>query len=179
MTAPMITQSSPEKISMTAPMVMKEVEDKEKKMMTMQFILPEKYRKTEEELRPVDKRAVIREKGERKYGVVKFGGMVTENVVVKKVEELRKGYTLFTGFTLTTAITEWSSVLYSIIYTSFPTIFVGILDKDLSRMTLLRAIVRLAQTGLFWLCLLGIPIKALIPRFVVKNFVQYYGADDI
>ncbi|XP_028062406.1 phospholipid-transporting ATPase 1-like [Camellia sinensis] len=47
-------------------------------------------------------------------------------------------YTLFTGFTLTTAITEWSSVLYSVIYTSFPTIFVGILDKDLSRMTLLR-----------------------------------------
>ncbi|KAI8025640.1 Phospholipid-transporting ATPase 1 [Camellia lanceoleosa] len=194
-------------------------------------------------------------------------------------------YTLFTGFTLTTAITEWSSVLYSVIYTSFPTIFVGILDKDLSRMTLLRypqlygagqrgesynaklfwitmadtlwqsvaafflplfvywhstidgsslgdlwtlavvilvnihlamdvirwtwithaavcgsivatficvlvidaipglpgywAIVHLAQTGLFWLCLLGIPIGALIPRFVVKIFVQYYGADDI
>ncbi|CAL5381438.1 unnamed protein product [Camellia sinensis] len=47
-------------------------------------------------------------------------------------------YTLFTGFTLTTAITEWSSGLYSVIYTSFPTIFVGILDKDLSRMTLIR-----------------------------------------
>lgn len=194
-------------------------------------------------------------------------------------------YTLFTGFTLTTAITEWSSVLYSVIYTSFPTIFVGILDKDLSRMTLLRypqlygsgqrgesynaklfwitmadtlwqsvaafflplfvywhstidasslgdlwtlavvilvnihlamdvirwtwithaavwgsivatficvlvidaipvlpgywAIIHLARTGLFWLCLLGIPIGALIPRFVVKIFVQYYGADDI
>ncbi|CAL5381428.1 unnamed protein product [Camellia sinensis] len=194
-------------------------------------------------------------------------------------------YVLFTGFTLTTAITEWSGVLYSVIYTSFPTIFVGILDKDLSRMTLLRyprlygagqrgesynaklfwitmadtlwqsvaafflplfvywhstidgsslgdlwtlavvilvnihlamdviqwtwithsavwgsivatficvlvidairvlpgywAIVHLAQTGLFWLCLLGIPIGALIPRFVVKFFVQYYRADDI
>lgn len=47
-------------------------------------------------------------------------------------------YVLFTCFTLTTAVTEWSSVLYSIIYTSFPTIVVGILDKDLSRRTLLK-----------------------------------------
>lgn len=45
---------------------------------------------------------------------------------------------LFTCFTLTTAITEWSSMLYSIIYTSFPTIVVGILDKDLGRRTLLK-----------------------------------------
>lgn len=45
---------------------------------------------------------------------------------------------LFTCFTLTTAINEWSSVLYSIVYTSLPTIFVGILDKDLSRRTLLK-----------------------------------------
>ncbi|KAI8027141.1 Protein FIP2 [Camellia lanceoleosa] len=101
-------------------------------MMTMQFILLEKYRKAEEASRPVDKRVVIREEGERKYGVVKFGDVAMEEVVVKKVEELRKG-----------------------------------------------AIVHLAQTGLFWLCLLGIPIGALIPRFVVKIFVQYCGADDI
>lgn len=47
-------------------------------------------------------------------------------------------YALFTGFTLTTAINEWSSVLYSIIYSSLPTIIVGILDKDLSRRTLLN-----------------------------------------
>lgn len=45
---------------------------------------------------------------------------------------------LFTSFTLTTAITEWSSVLYSVIYTSVPTIVFGILDKDLSRRTLLK-----------------------------------------
>lgn len=44
---------------------------------------------------------------------------------------------LFTSFSLTTAITEWSSMLYSIIYTAVPTIVVGILDKDLSRRTLL------------------------------------------
>ncbi|KAL2230883.1 phospholipid-transporting ATPase 1 [Sesamum indicum] len=47
-------------------------------------------------------------------------------------------YVLFTSFTLTTAITDWSSVLYSVIYTSLPTIVVGILDKDLSRTTLLK-----------------------------------------
>ncbi|XP_022765620.1 phospholipid-transporting ATPase 1-like isoform X2 [Durio zibethinus] len=47
-------------------------------------------------------------------------------------------YVLFTCFTLTTAITEWSSVLYSVIYTSVPTIVVGILDKDLNRRTLLK-----------------------------------------
>lgn len=47
-------------------------------------------------------------------------------------------YVLFTGFTLTTAITDWSSVLYSIIYTALPTIVVGILDKDLGRSTLLK-----------------------------------------
>nr|CAD1833124.1 unnamed protein product [Ananas comosus var. bracteatus] len=47
-------------------------------------------------------------------------------------------YVLYTAFTLTTAITEWSSVLYSVIYTAVPTIVVGILDKDLSRRTLLK-----------------------------------------
>ncbi|CAK7325138.1 unnamed protein product [Dovyalis caffra] len=47
-------------------------------------------------------------------------------------------YVLFTSFSLTTAITEWSSMLYSIIYTALPTIVVGILDKDLSRRTLLK-----------------------------------------
>jgi phospholipid-transporting ATPase len=36
------------------------------------------------------------------------------------------------------AITEWSSVLYSVIYTAVPTIVVAILDKDLSRSTLLK-----------------------------------------
>lgn len=76
---------------MIAQVVTKEVEDKEKKMMTMQFILPEKYRKAEKAPRPVDERVVTSEEGERMYGVVKFGGVATEEVVVKKVEELRKG----------------------------------------------------------------------------------------
>ncbi|KAL8028736.1 hypothetical protein ABFX02_14G180000 [Erythranthe guttata] len=194
-------------------------------------------------------------------------------------------YVLFTGFTLTTAITDWSSMLYSIIYTSLPTIVVGILDKDLSRATLLKhpqlygagqrnesyngklfwvtifdtlwqsiavffvplvaywasnvdgsslgdlwtiavvvlvnvhlamdlfrwywithaaiwgsiiatfvcvmvidalpflpgywAFFHIADTKLFWVCLLGITIGALIPHFVVKIFVQYYRPNDI
>ncbi|KAK9124910.1 hypothetical protein Scep_013756 [Stephania cephalantha] len=47
-------------------------------------------------------------------------------------------YVLYTAFTLTTAVTEWSSVLYSVVYSAVPTIVVGILDKDLNRRTLLK-----------------------------------------
>ena len=47
-------------------------------------------------------------------------------------------YVLYTAFTLTTAINEWSSTLYSIIYSSLPTIIVGILDKDVGKRTLLK-----------------------------------------
>ncbi|GJN06307.1 hypothetical protein PR202_ga24024 [Eleusine coracana subsp. coracana] len=46
-------------------------------------------------------------------------------------------YVLYTAFTLTTAITEWSSLLYTVLYTSLPTIVIGILDKDLSKATVL------------------------------------------
>lgn len=59
------------------------------------------------------------------------------NTVVDTLSSLHR-YVIFTSFTLTTAITEWSSMLYSIIYTALPTIVVGILDKDLSRRTLLK-----------------------------------------
>jgi len=55
-------------------------------------------------------------------------------------------YVLYTAFTLTTAITEWSSLLYTVLYTSLPTIVVGILDKDLSKSTLL-AYPKLYGTG--------------------------------
>ncbi|XP_027114295.2 phospholipid-transporting ATPase 1 [Coffea eugenioides] len=194
-------------------------------------------------------------------------------------------YALFTSYTLTTAMTDWSSMLYSIIYTAVPTIVVGILDKDLSRRTLLKypqlygagqreegynttlfwvtmmdtvwqsaaifflpvlaywrstvdisglgdlwtlavvivvnlhlamdvlrwywithaaiwgsiiatficvmiidclpslfgywAFFKIAGSALFWLCLLGITVAALLPRFIVKVFSQYYRPDDI
>ncbi|KAK4285230.1 hypothetical protein QN277_001957 [Acacia crassicarpa] len=194
-------------------------------------------------------------------------------------------YVLFTAFSLTTAINEWSSMLFSIVYTALPTIVVGILDKDLSKRTLLNcpqlyragqrqeaynkklfwitvvdtlwqsivifygaffaywgstidvasigdlwtlavvivvnihlamdvirwnwiahvsiwgsiaatfisimiidaiptlpgywAIFHALGTGSFWLCLLGIIITALLPRFMVKYIYQYYFPDDI
>ncbi|KAJ6755816.1 HEME-BINDING PROTEIN-RELATED [Salix purpurea] len=60
---------------MTAPVVTKEGSGEGKKMVTMQFVLPAKYNKAEEAPTPVDERVVIKEEGERKYGVVKFGGV--------------------------------------------------------------------------------------------------------
>ncbi|RZS23549.1 hypothetical protein BHM03_00056508 [Ensete ventricosum] len=47
-------------------------------------------------------------------------------------------YVFYTEYSLISAVSEWSSVLYSVIYTALPTIIVGILDKDLSRKTLLK-----------------------------------------
>ncbi|KAJ4764345.1 Phospholipid-transporting ATPase [Rhynchospora pubera] len=47
-------------------------------------------------------------------------------------------FVLYTAFTLTNAINEWSAVLYSVVYTAVPTIVVAILDKDLSRSTLMN-----------------------------------------
>ncbi|CAL9097760.1 unnamed protein product [Musa textilis] len=47
-------------------------------------------------------------------------------------------YVLYTAYSLTTAISDWNTQLYSIVYTALPTIVVGILDKDLSRKTLLK-----------------------------------------
>jgi hypothetical protein len=89
MTAPVITkQSSAEKIAMTAPVVTKEGGDT--KTVTMQFLLPAKYQKAEEAPKPVDERVVIREEGERKYGVVTFGGAASAQVVEGRVEKLKR-----------------------------------------------------------------------------------------
>ncbi|GLT89483.1 hypothetical protein SLE2022_074620 [Rubroshorea leprosula] len=97
--------TKPEKIAMTAPVITKETEDGGEKIamtspvvtkggksvVTMQFVLPSKYtNKVEEVPKPLDERVVIREEGERKYGVVTFGGVATEKVVAEKVEKLRK-----------------------------------------------------------------------------------------
>ncbi|OIW19136.1 hypothetical protein TanjilG_03626 [Lupinus angustifolius] len=92
MTAPVITKDSGEKIAMTAPVVTKadSEENENRKTVTMQFILPAVYGKAEEAPKPTDERVVIREEGERKYGVVKFGGVANEELVKEKVEKLRK-----------------------------------------------------------------------------------------
>ncbi|XP_020971034.1 phospholipid-transporting ATPase 1-like isoform X2 [Arachis ipaensis] len=47
-------------------------------------------------------------------------------------------YILCSAFSTTSALTEWSCVLYSVIYTSIPTVIVGVMDKDLSQKTLLQ-----------------------------------------
>lgn len=89
MTAPVVTKYG-EKIAMTAPVVTKGGEGERERTVTMQFLLPSKYKKAEEAPRPVDERVVITEEGERKYGVVKFGGVATEEVVGAKAESLKK-----------------------------------------------------------------------------------------
>lgn len=94
MTAPVITKtSSSEQIAMTAPVVTKtggSGEEGENKTVTMQFILPSKYTKAEEVPKPLDERVVIREEGERKFGVVRFSGLTSDAVVKGKVENLKK-----------------------------------------------------------------------------------------
>ncbi|PWA48127.1 heme-binding-like protein, chloroplastic [Artemisia annua] len=88
MTSPVITKK-PEKIDMTSPVITQDHASDEGKV-TMQFILPEKYKKAEEAPKPVDERVVIKEEGGRKYGVVKFSGIATNDVVSQKVEKMKK-----------------------------------------------------------------------------------------
>ncbi|KAI8025647.1 Phospholipid-transporting ATPase 1 [Camellia lanceoleosa] len=77
-------------------------------------------------------------------------------------------------------VIRWTWITHAAIWGSIDATFICVLVIDaIPGLLDYWAIVHLAQTGLFWWCLLGIPIGALIPRFVVKNFVQYYGADYI
>ncbi|KAE9622304.1 putative phospholipid-translocating ATPase [Lupinus albus] len=79
-------------------------------------------------------------------------------------------YILCTAFSTTSALTDWSSVFYSLIYTSVPTIIVGILDKDLSHKTLLKY-PKLYCTGhrqeaynmqLFWITMIDTVWQSLV-----------------
>lgn len=92
-------------------------------------------------------------------------------------------YALFTAFTLSTAINEWSSVLYSVIYTAVPTIVVGILDKDLDRTSLLRY-PQLYASGqkqesynglLFWLTIADMLWQSMVAFFV--PLIAYWKTD--
>ncbi|XP_051123436.1 phospholipid-transporting ATPase 1 [Andrographis paniculata] len=92
-------------------------------------------------------------------------------------------YVLYTAFTLTTAITDWSTVLYSVIYTALPTIVVGVLDKDLSRRTLLKY-PQLYRAGhrdesyngrLFWLTILDTLWQSIAAYFI--PLLAYWGTD--
>ncbi|PIN21368.1 P-type ATPase [Handroanthus impetiginosus] len=83
-------------------------------------------------------------------------------------------YILCTAFSTTSALTDWSSVFYSVIYTSIPTIVVGILDKDLSHKTLLKY-PKLYAAGhrqesynmsLFWITMLDTLWQSLVLFYV-------------
>ncbi|XP_014516837.1 phospholipid-transporting ATPase 1 [Vigna radiata var. radiata] len=90
-------------------------------------------------------------------------------------------YILCTAFSTTSALTEWSSVFYSVIYTSIPTIIIGVMDKDLSHSTLLLY-PKLYGTGhrheaynlqLFWITMIDTLWQSLalfyIPVFIYKD----------
>lgn len=95
-------------------------------------------------------------------------------------------YILCTAFSTTQALTDWSSVFYSVIYTSVPTIVVGMLDKDLSHKTLLQH-PKLYGAGhrqesynlrLFWLTMLDTLWQSLV-LFYVPLFTYMESTLDI
>ncbi|XP_071720404.1 phospholipid-transporting ATPase 1-like [Rutidosis leptorrhynchoides] len=90
-------------------------------------------------------------------------------------------YILCAAFSTTSALTDWSSVFYSVIYTSVPTIVVGVLDKDLSHKTLLQY-PKLYEAGhrnesynsyLFWIMMADTIWQSLalfcVPRFAFNE----------
>ncbi|CAN7137860.1 unnamed protein product [Brassica rapa subsp. narinosa] len=114
MTSPVITKKG-EKIAMTSPVVTKEGGggERKKKTVTMQFLLPEKYKRAEDAPRPTDERVVIREEGGRKYGVVTFSGTAGESVVSEKVKKLtsdleRDGFKIVGEFVLARYNPPWT-----------------------------------------------------------------------
>ncbi|KAK4418985.1 Heme-binding-like protein, chloroplastic [Sesamum alatum] len=113
MTVPVITKTTEsEKIAMTVPVVTKSGVGGGESV-TMGFILPSKYVKAEDAPKPLDERVVIREEGERKYGVVRFSGGARDEVVAKKVEKLkacleRDGYKVAGDFVLARYNPPWS-----------------------------------------------------------------------
>ncbi|OVA06631.1 SOUL heme-binding protein [Macleaya cordata] len=60
-------------------------------VITMQFVLPSKYTNAEATPKPIDERVIIKEEGERKYGVVRFSGVATDvKWLEETVEKLKK-----------------------------------------------------------------------------------------
>ncbi|MCL7041872.1 hypothetical protein MKW94_017745 [Papaver nudicaule] len=100
MTAPVITtQKVSEKIAMTAPVITTQ-KASEEIAMTAPVITTQKTPETvgtpssmtslEQVPKPTDERVVIREEGERKYGVVKFSGVATDELVQEKAKKLKE-----------------------------------------------------------------------------------------
>ncbi|KAL2621212.1 hypothetical protein R1flu_001417 [Riccia fluitans] len=92
-------------------------------------------------------------------------------------------YILYTAFSPSNAITDWSLVFYSLIYTSVPTIVVGTLDKNLSHRTLFKfpALYGAGQRGeaynqrLFWLTMLDTVWQSLVLFYV--PYISYRQSD--
>ncbi|KAL5729376.1 hypothetical protein ACHQM5_002343 [Ranunculus cassubicifolius] len=87
MTTPVITSTEPQKIAMTTPVM---TASSDSKMVTMEFGLPSAYTKAEEAPKPSDERIVIKEVGEKTYGVVSFSGVASESVVENKAVKLKE-----------------------------------------------------------------------------------------
>ncbi|KAF8407233.1 hypothetical protein HHK36_006360 [Tetracentron sinense] len=64
--------------------------DEGEKKMAMKFLLLSNYTKMEGVPKPEDESMVIKEEVERKYGVVKFGGVTTYKMGKERVEKLKK-----------------------------------------------------------------------------------------
>lgn len=90
-------------------------------------------------------------------------------------------YILHTAFSPSSAIFDWNLMFYSLVYTSIPTIVVGIWDKDIGRKTLLNCppLYGAGQRGenynslLFWMTMLDMLWQSLvlfyIPVFTYSN----------
>lgn len=95
-------------------------------------------------------------------------------------------YSLYTAFSTSPPITEWSGVLYSVLYTSVPTVVVAILDRNLSPATLLKypGLYKSGQQNesynrpLFWLTMLDTLWQSLV-LFYVPVFTYRHSTVDI
>ncbi|KAK4359559.1 hypothetical protein RND71_021788 [Anisodus tanguticus] len=95
-------------------------------------------------------------------------------------------YILCTTFSTTSALTDWSSMFYSVICTSLHTVIVGTLDKDLSHKTLLKY-PKLYDAGhrhesynmkLFWITMIDTVWQSLV-LFLVPVLTYYQSEIDI
>ncbi|KAG6541423.1 hypothetical protein Mapa_017201 [Marchantia paleacea] len=101
-------------------------------------------------------------------------------------------FILYTAFSPQNAVTDWSLVFYSLIYTSIPTIVVATLDKNLSHRTLFKfpALYGAGQREegynqrLFWLTMLDTIWQSLVLFYVPymsyrQSDVDLYGLGSI
>ncbi|KAL3698235.1 hypothetical protein R1sor_012311 [Riccia sorocarpa] len=118
MTAPVITQEvqgEPEKIAMTAPVITQESqtgESEQKKLVTMQFLLPDKYT-MDNVPKPTDDRVSVKAVPARKYGVLTFAGVADDTLTQKMLGTLKnalneKGYKITGDYILARYNPPWT-----------------------------------------------------------------------